>query len=71
MNKPANELSIYHGSDTWEAMKKAVVLALKQPHGTFTSEEALDLSSVHAEMVRIENAEINPINKVFSEMDAD
>ena len=28
MTKPTNELSIYHGSDTWEAVSKAIKLAL-------------------------------------------
>jgi len=60
MSKYANELSIFHGSDTWVAVSKAIKLALKQPFGTFTSEEELDLSAVHAEMLRIEQGERHP-----------
>ena len=49
----SNELSIYHGSDTWESLKKGLDLLSQYPFG-LDKGERLDLQYLLEAMLEIE-----------------
>lgn len=54
METYANQLSLFHGSDRWDAIKKALNLATNVP-GAFTPQELGDVLGTINEMNEIEN----------------